>query len=78
VNKAIQQLDQIVQQNASAAEEMSSTAEELSSQAEHLQSIMAFFKVGGRRRRPDGAALVPKTQTALPGQGGSAAAFKNI
>ena len=47
MNKAIQQLDQVVQQNASAAEEMSSTAEELSSQAEHLQSIMEFFKVDG-------------------------------
>jgi methyl-accepting chemotaxis protein len=45
VNKAVQLLDQVVQQNASAAEEMSSTAEELSSQARHLQSIMEFFKV---------------------------------
>jgi methyl-accepting chemotaxis protein len=41
VNKAIQQLDQVIQQNSSA-----STSEELSSQAEQLQASIGFFKVG--------------------------------
>ncbi|MFP4205882.1 MAG: methyl-accepting chemotaxis protein [Spirochaetaceae bacterium] len=45
VNKALAQLDQVVQQNASQAEEMSSMAEELSGQADTLQSTISFFKV---------------------------------
>lgn len=46
VNKAIQQLDQVIQANAGASEEMASTAEELASQAEVLQAAMGFFKTG--------------------------------
>jgi len=44
MNKAMGQVDQVTQRNASAAEEMSSTAEELSSQAEGLMQLMAFFR----------------------------------
>ncbi len=44
INKAIQQLDQVIQRNATAAGEMASTALELSSQAEQLQGSVAFFK----------------------------------
>jgi methyl-accepting chemotaxis protein len=51
VNKALAQLDQVVQQNASQAEEMSSMAEELSGQADQLQSTMSFFKVRNEKRR---------------------------
>jgi methyl-accepting chemotaxis protein len=51
VNKALAQLDQVVQQNASQAEEMSSMAEELSGQADQLQSTMSFFKVKNEQRR---------------------------
>jgi methyl-accepting chemotaxis protein len=46
VNKAIIQLDQVIQQNASASEEMASTSEELSSQAEQLRDTIAFFNIG--------------------------------
>lgn len=46
VNKALAQLDQVVQQNASQAEEMSSMAEELAGQADQLQSTMSYFKTG--------------------------------
>jgi methyl-accepting chemotaxis protein len=57
VNKALAQLDQVVQQNASQAEEMSSMAEELSGQADSLQNTISFFTVdqtdGGRRRLID-------------------------
>ncbi|MGE5680975.1 MAG: hypothetical protein ACM34K_08865, partial [Bacillota bacterium] len=42
---AIQQLNTVIQQNASASEEMASTAEELSSQAEQLIETISFFKV---------------------------------
>ncbi|MBI5068921.1 MAG: MCP four helix bundle domain-containing protein [Deltaproteobacteria bacterium] len=45
INKAMAQVDQVTQRNASAAEELASTAEEMSSQAESLQQLMAFFQV---------------------------------
>jgi methyl-accepting chemotaxis protein len=45
VNRAMTQVDQVTQQNASAAEELSSTAEEMSSQANSLQQLMALFHV---------------------------------
>ena len=44
MNKAMGQVDQVTQRNASAAEEMSSTAEELSSQSEGLMQLMSFFR----------------------------------
>ncbi|NLO81042.1 MAG: chemotaxis protein, partial [Xanthomonadaceae bacterium] len=43
---AIEQLNQLTQQNASAAEELAATAEELSGQAEQLQQLIAFFRLG--------------------------------
>lgn len=55
VSKAMQQLDQVIQQNASASEELSTGADELSEQAEALQGAISFFKVGGasdQSRRP--------------------------
>lgn len=47
INKAMAQVDQVTQRNASSAEELSSTAEEMASQAEALGQLMAFFKTGG-------------------------------
>jgi len=44
INKAVLQLDQVIQQNAGASQELSSTADDLSSQAEVLQTSIAFFK----------------------------------
>jgi methyl-accepting chemotaxis protein len=46
INKAMNQVDQITQRNASAAEELSSTAEEMAAQAEALQGLMQFFQMG--------------------------------
>jgi methyl-accepting chemotaxis protein len=46
INQAIQQLDLVIQQNASASEELSSTANNLTGQAEQLLNIMAFFNMG--------------------------------
>ena len=45
INKAMSQVDQVTQRNASAAEELASTAEELSAQADALQQLVAFFHV---------------------------------
>lgn len=45
VNKALQQLDHVIQMNASSSEELASTSEELSAQAEQLHASIAFFKL---------------------------------
>lgn len=52
INKAMIQLDQVIQQNAAAAEESASMSEELSSQAEQLLQIVGFFQMknGGARK----------------------------
>src|SRR5215470_12611376 len=44
INKAMSQVDQVTQRNASSAEELSSTAEEMASQSEALAQLVAFFK----------------------------------
>jgi methyl-accepting chemotaxis protein len=53
INRAMGQVDQVTQRNASAAEELSSTAEEMASQSEALRQLVAFFRV------PDTSALAP-------------------
>ncbi|MGH7929407.1 MAG: methyl-accepting chemotaxis protein, partial [Candidatus Binatia bacterium] len=45
VNRAMTQVDQVGQRNASAAEELSGTADELASHAESLQHLMSLFKI---------------------------------
>jgi methyl-accepting chemotaxis protein len=47
INKAMSQVDQVTQRNASSAEELSSTAEEMASQSEALLQLMTFFKTSG-------------------------------
>ncbi|MGZ4959823.1 MAG: methyl-accepting chemotaxis protein [Methylobacter sp.] len=47
INTAMDQLNQITQQNASSSEELAATSEEMSGQAAQLQELMAFFTVGG-------------------------------
>ncbi|MDH4163142.1 MAG: methyl-accepting chemotaxis protein [Nitrospirota bacterium] len=53
IKAAIEDLNNVVQQNAGAAEETHATAEELSSEASWLQETVAFFKV----RKDKSAAL---------------------
>ena len=48
INKAMSQVDQVTQRNASSAEELSSTAEEMASQAKSLQEHMGFFRLGAQ------------------------------
>jgi methyl-accepting chemotaxis protein len=45
INKAIQQLDQVTQQNASASEQVSATAQTLAAQAEGLRKAIAYFRI---------------------------------
>ena len=47
VNKAVEQLNQVTQQNAANAEESASAAEEMSSQSEEMRSMVAGFKLTG-------------------------------
>ena len=45
IERAMSQLDTVIQQNAMASEEMASTSEELASQAAALQEAMRYFRV---------------------------------
>ncbi|MDM8516801.1 methyl-accepting chemotaxis protein [Desulfobacterales bacterium HSG16] len=51
VNKGMQQLDQVIQQNAASTEEMASSSQDFSSQAERLLKVASFFKISERMRR---------------------------
>jgi methyl-accepting chemotaxis protein len=46
INRALVQMEQVTQRNASGAEELSSTAEEMAAQAEALQQLVEFFQLG--------------------------------
>jgi methyl-accepting chemotaxis protein len=52
INRAMGQMDQITQRNASAAEELAGTAEELASQAAALEQLMTFFRVDSEGHGP--------------------------
>ncbi|MHB8482922.1 MAG: methyl-accepting chemotaxis protein [Nitrospiria bacterium] len=45
INKAMAQVDQVTQRNASSAEELSAAAEEMASQADALKKLMSFFRL---------------------------------
>jgi methyl-accepting chemotaxis protein len=45
VNRALSDLNRIIQQNAAASEELACSAEELASQADQLKSMISYFKV---------------------------------
>ena len=68
INKAMAQVDQVTQRNASSTEELASTAEEMASQAEALQQLMGFFQVpGGHEGAGPGAFRRPlETPAARP------------
>lgn len=59
INTAVQQLDHIIQHNASASEEIASTAEELSFQADALQRTIAYFRLEGAASSRPGAGKTP-------------------
>jgi hypothetical protein len=46
VNKAVTEMDRVVQTNAAQSEELSLTARSLTVQAGHLQTLVARFKLG--------------------------------
>jgi methyl-accepting chemotaxis protein len=59
INRAIGQLDNVTQQNASGAEELSSTAEQLASQSDQLLQIMSFFRESENQGNGDRGARDP-------------------
>lgn len=62
INRAMAQVDQVTQLNASAAEELASTAEEMAAQADKLRRLIAFFRIEGMEEnspRPDGGIPLP-------------------
>ncbi len=52
VNKAVAQMDQVVQTNSAQTEEMSSTAQSLTAQAEQLQLLVSRFKINQQHQQP--------------------------
>jgi len=48
-NKAIQQLDQLIQQNAQLSDQMATSAELVSSQPEQLHASISFFKADSNK-----------------------------
>lgn len=62
INRAMSQVDEVTQRNASASEELAATSEELAAQAERLQQLMRFFKIGeeaGQEVQPHTAIIRP-------------------
>jgi len=51
VNKAMRQLDQIIQQNASSTEEMASSSQDFSFQSERLLEVASFFTISDEIRK---------------------------
>jgi methyl-accepting chemotaxis protein len=73
INDAIQQLDQIIQTNASASEEIAGTSEELAGQSESLRQAVGFFQLGDEKmfgRSRTGADAGRTKRPALPDGGG--------
>ena len=69
VNKAVSQMDQVVQTNSAQTEEMSSTAQGLTQQAEQLQMLVSRFKLnqnGQQQRSGQVAQPVVRVAVAKP------------
>ncbi len=52
INTAMNQMNQITQQNASSSEELAATAEEMTSQAEQLLELVRFFRLENNQASP--------------------------
>ncbi|MCP4842531.1 MAG: methyl-accepting chemotaxis protein, partial [Halieaceae bacterium] len=48
ITGAMQQLDQVTQQNAAASEELAATAQEMRSQSQTLIEAVSFFRLAGQ------------------------------
>jgi methyl-accepting chemotaxis protein len=75
VNKAVTQMDQVTQANASQTEEMSGTAESLAGEAGKLQALIAQFKLGDGRQQVASRPAVAPRRVVMP-RGGRATASR--
>jgi methyl-accepting chemotaxis protein len=76
INKALTQLDDVIQKNAASSEELASMSEGLSTQAQALDSAIGFFKVaestevrqgpGRNHERVTAVATAPHGLKAIP------------
>jgi methyl-accepting chemotaxis protein len=64
VNRAVTQMDQVVQSNAAQNEELSSTAHSLTAQAGQLQALVGRFKLGDEEKRKATTAEKPAPKSA--------------
>jgi methyl-accepting chemotaxis protein len=62
VNRAVTQMEAVVQSNGAQTEELSSTAQSLAAQAEQLQALVAKFKLGERQGQ---GGTAPRVEPAL-------------
>lgn len=71
INDAVQQLDQVVQANASGSREIADTAQALSRQAQELATAMGFFRLepASPSSRPKNGAKKPDVRPAAASQG---------
>ncbi|MCP4405822.1 MAG: hypothetical protein GY801_52055, partial [bacterium] len=60
VNTAVQQLDQVIQQNTMTSEMMATVAEKSSAQAEHLRDTMQFFRIAETRHGLEDQRIQPR------------------
>ncbi|NAT77552.1 methyl-accepting chemotaxis protein [Dickeya dadantii] len=65
INLAVNQLDQVTQQNAALVEQSASAADSLSDQARHLVQLMNVFVVAGNNRQDEHAAYPPRADLRL-------------
>ena len=63
INKAMQELDKVIQSNAAMSEEVASSAEELSAQSTQLQGTMSFFKTAAGHGSASGAMAESRART---------------
>jgi methyl-accepting chemotaxis protein len=68
VNRAVSQMDHVVQSNAAQTEELSSTAQLLASQSTDLNGLVGRFRLGaaGHASSPDAPPEAPTVRTAPP------------
>ncbi|OIQ49037.1 Methyl-accepting chemotaxis protein I [Pseudodesulfovibrio hydrargyri] len=68
INRAIQSLDVVVQENTAISERTAANVEEMSSQASQLQQAMTFFSVGGMQRPATAAYAEQRTAPSIPAE----------
>jgi hypothetical protein len=66
VNKAVAQMDQVVQSNSGQTEELSSTAQSLAAQAVGLQALVGRFKLGDHTAGPRAVSAATRAKSAVP------------